>query len=75
MTTYSFIQYDVLNDLIYFKGVPTPGLVDLINENKNDISSIRDIIQNDTTGQLTLLPSDAAQDIKNFLINKYHIIN
>jgi len=68
MTTYSLIQYDVLNDLIYFKGAPTPGLVDLINENKNDISSIEDIIQNDTTGQLTLLPSDSAQSIKDFLI-------
>ena len=68
MTTYSLIQYDVLNDLIYFKGVPTPGLVDLINENKNDISSIRDIIQNDTIGQLNLLPSGSAQSIKDFLI-------
>ena len=68
MTTYSFVQYDVLKDLVYFKGTPTPGLVDTINENKNDISSIRDIIQNDTTGQLDLLPPDAAQDIKNFLI-------
>jgi hypothetical protein len=67
MTTYSFVQYDVLNDLIYFKGTPTPGLVDTINQNKNDISSIGDIVQSDTTGQLNLLPSDAAQDIKDFL--------
>jgi hypothetical protein len=67
MTTYSFVQYDVLNDLIYFKGTPTPGLVDIVNQNKNDISSIGDIVQSDTTGQLNLLPSDAAQDIKDFL--------
>jgi hypothetical protein len=67
MTTYSFVQYDVLNDLIYFKGTPTPGLVDTINQNKNDINSIKAIIQNDTTGQLTLLPSSASQNIKNFL--------
>ena len=67
MTTYSFVQYDVLKDLVYFKGTPTPGLVDTINENKNDISSIKDIIQNDTTGQLTLLPSAASIAIINFL--------
>lgn len=67
MTTYSFVQYDVLNDLIYFKGTPTPGLVDTINENKNDINSIKAIIQNDTTGQLNLLPANAAQEIKDFL--------
>ena len=68
MTTYSFIQYDVLNDLVYFKGTPTPGLVDILNENKDDLSSIKAIIQNDTTGQLNLLSSDAAQEIKDFLI-------
>ena len=67
MTTYSFIQYDVLNDLIYFKGTPNPGLVDTLNENKSDINSIKAIIQNDTTGQLNLLPSDASQEIKDFL--------
>jgi hypothetical protein len=67
MTTYSFVQYDVLNDLVYFKGTPTPGLVDTINENKSDITSIGAIVQNDTTGQLNLLPSDASQDIKDFL--------
>ena len=67
MTTYSFVQYDVLNDLMYFKGTPTPGLIDTINENKNDINSIKAIIQNDTTGQLNLLPANAAQEIKDFL--------
>jgi hypothetical protein len=67
MTTYSFIQYDVLNDLIYFKGTPTPGLSDLVSENSTDLSSIKAIIQNDTTGQLNLLPSDASQEIKDFL--------
>jgi len=67
MTTYSFVQYDVLKDLVYFKGTPTPGLTDTITENSNDISSIRDIIQNDTTGQLTLLSSAASIAIINFL--------
>ena len=67
MTTYSFVQYDVLKDLVYFKGTPTPGLVDTINENKNDISSIRDIVQNDTIGQLDLLSSAASIAIINFL--------
>jgi hypothetical protein len=67
MTTYSFVQYDVLKDLVYFKGTPTPGLVDTINENKNDISSIRDIIQNNTTGQLNLLPPSASITIISFL--------
>jgi hypothetical protein len=65
MTTYSFVQYDVLNDLVYFKGTPTPGLVDTINENQYDTTSIRGIINNNNL--LEPLPTDAAQDIIDFL--------
>jgi len=67
MTTYSFVQYNVLEDLVYFQGTPTPGLVDLINDNKDNIPSIEAIIQNSTTGQLTLLSPTASIAIINFL--------
>jgi hypothetical protein len=69
MTTYSFVQYNVLEDLVYFQGTPTPGLVDLVNENKDNIPSIRAIIQNSTIGQLALLPPSASISIINFLEN------
>jgi hypothetical protein len=67
MTTYSFVQYNVLEDLVYFKGTPTPGLVDLINENKDNIPSIKAIIQNSTIGQLALLSPSASIAIISFL--------
>jgi hypothetical protein len=67
MTTYSFVQYNVLEDLVYFQGTPTPGLVDLINDNKDNIPSIEAIIQHSTTGQLTLLNPSASIAIISFL--------
>jgi hypothetical protein len=67
MTTNSFVQYDVLKNLVYFKGTPDPGLTNTITENSNNISSIKGIIQNSTTGQLNLLPTSASLNIKNFV--------
>ena len=67
MTTYSFVQYDVLKNLVYFKGTPVPELTNTITENSNNISSIKGIIQNSTTGQLNLLPTSASLNIKNFV--------
>lgn len=67
MTTYSFVQYNVLEDLVYFQGTPTPGLVDLINNNKDNIPSIEAIIQHSTIGQLTLLTPSESIAIIGFL--------
>lgn len=67
MTTYSFIQYDVLNNVMSFKGTPTPGLKTLIKDNNSDISSIRDILQNDQYASDTLVPTSASVAIINFL--------
>jgi hypothetical protein len=67
MTTYSFVQYNVLEDLVYFQGTPTPGLVDLINDNKDNIPSIEAIIQHSTIGQLTLLTPSESIAIIGFL--------
>ena len=67
MTTYSFIQYDVLNNVMSFKGTPTPGLKTLIKDNNSDISSIRDILQNDQYADDILVPTTASAAIINFL--------
>jgi hypothetical protein len=67
MTTYSFIQYDVLNNLMSFKGTPTPGLKTLIKDNNSDISSIRDILQNDQYADDTVVPTAASSAIISFL--------
>ena len=67
MTTYSFIQYDVLNNLMSFKGTPTPGLKTLIKNNNSNISSIRDILQNDQYAGDTLVPTAASSAIISFL--------
>jgi hypothetical protein len=67
MTTYSFIQYDVLNNVMSFKGTPTPGLKTLIKDNNSDISSIRDILQNDQYADNTLVPTTASVAIIDFL--------
>jgi hypothetical protein len=67
MTTYSSIQYDVLNNVMSFKGTPTPGLKTLIKDNNSDISSIRDILQNDQYADNTLVPTTASVAIINFL--------
>jgi hypothetical protein len=67
MTTYSFIQYDVLNNVMSFKGTPTPGLKTLIEDNNSDISSIRDILQNDQNADDTLVPTSASIALINYL--------
>jgi len=67
MTTYSFIQYDVLNNLMSFKGTPTPGLKTLIKNNNSNISSIRDILQNDQYAGDTVVPTAASSAIISFL--------
>jgi hypothetical protein len=67
MTTYSFIQYDVLNNLMSFKGTPTPGLKTLIKNNNSNISSIRDILQNDQYADDTVVPTAASSAIISFL--------
>ena len=66
MTTYSFIQYDVLNNLMSFKGTPTPGLKTLIKSNNSNISSIRDILQNDQYADDTVVPTAASSAIISF---------
>jgi hypothetical protein len=67
MTTYSFIQYDVLNNVMSFKGTPTPGLKTLIEDNNSDISSIRDILQNDQYADDTLVPTTASVALIDYL--------
>lgn len=68
MTTYSFVQYDVLNNSMYFKGTPVPGLEEVIGV--TDISSdvnARELLQNVKDESRTPVSSSTKQDIINFL--------
>ena len=68
MTTYSFIQYDVLKDSMYFKGTPVPGLEEVIgNTNISSDEDARGLLQNVKDESYISVPSHTKQDLIDFL--------
>ena len=45
MTTYSFIKYDVLKDIMYFKSTPTPDFKQLIKADGISTEQDREVIE------------------------------
>jgi hypothetical protein len=67
MTTYSFVQYDVLTGGMYFKGTPTPDLDTIISEGSISSLNTKEYLQYiQTEGQLPVTQS-ASQAIINYL--------
>jgi hypothetical protein len=67
MTTYSFVQYDVLTGGMYFKGTPTPDLDLTISEGSISSLNTKEYLQYiQTEGQLPVTQS-ASQAIINYL--------
>jgi hypothetical protein len=68
MTTNSFIQYDVLKNLVYFKGTPVPGLEEVIgNTNISSDEDARGLLQNVKDESYISVPSHTKQDLIDFL--------
>ena len=69
MTTYSFIQYNVLNGAITFKNTPTPDLSETLGVGSLSNKYTRDILQYiNSEGESSLSPSSSISII-NFLEN------
>ena len=67
MTTYSFIQYDILKDIMYLKATPTPGLTDILDSSSTSDPLVRDILINLNSDQLNALDNETADLLKSFL--------
>ena len=73
MTTHSFVQYDVLKNIFHFQRTLTPGLIDNINENKNDLTYVKNLLKNDQKSELKLLSPLVSKKLLSFLENTTEI--
>ena len=67
MTTYSFIQYDVLKNVMYFKGTPNPGLKDILTPGSTLDAETRDILENLNSNLINSLDSATTAVLIDFL--------
>jgi hypothetical protein len=67
MATYSLIQYDVLKDVMYFKGTPNPGFEDSIEDGGFNLEANQELIQGATDASNILVPTSASVYLTNFL--------
>ena len=67
MTTYSFIQYDVLKNVMYFKGTPTPDLKDTLTPGSTSDQATRDILFSLNSNQINALDSETTSVLIGFL--------
>jgi uncharacterized protein (TIGR02145 family) len=67
MTTYSFIKYNVLKNIMYFKSTPTPDFKQLIKTGGISTQQDKDIIQGIQSAYNNLIPQDAFDYIKSYL--------
>jgi hypothetical protein len=67
MATYSLIQYDVLKNVMYFKGTPTPDIESYIEDGGFSNESNQDLIQSVVDEGNSLVPSAASTYIINYI--------
>jgi len=67
MTTYSFIKYDVLKDIMYFKSTPTPDFKQLIKADGISTEQDREVIEGVQSTYNNLIPQDTSEYIKSYL--------
>ena len=67
MATYSLIQYDVLKDVMYFKGTSTPGLESTLEDGGFSNEENQDLIQSVFDAGNDLVPTIAVTYLKTFL--------
>jgi hypothetical protein len=67
MTTYSFIQYDVLKNVMYFKGTPDPGLKDILTPGSTLDPATRDILESLNSNLINSLDSATTAVLIDFL--------
>jgi len=67
MATYSLIQYDVLEDIMYFKGTSTPGLESTLEDGGFSNETNQDFIQSVFDAGKNLVPTLAVTYLKTFL--------
>jgi hypothetical protein len=67
MTTYSFVQYDVLTGGMYFKGTPTPDLDLTISEGSISSLNTKEYLQSIQTEAQLPVTQSASQAILDYL--------
>jgi hypothetical protein len=67
MTTYSFIKYDVLKDLMYFKSTPTPDFKQTVKTEGISTEQDREYIEGIQSSYNNLVPQEASDYIKTYL--------
>lgn len=67
MTTYSFIKYDVLKDIMYFKSTPTPDFKQQVKTGGISTEQDREVIEGIQATYNNLIPQDAFDYIKSYL--------
>lgn len=69
MATYSLIQYDVLKNVMYFKGTPTPDIESYVEDGGFSNEANQDLIQSIVDEGNSLVPSIASTYIINYITN------
>ena len=67
MITYSFIKYDVLKDIMYFKSTPTPDFKQLIKTGGISTEQDKEIIEGIQSTYNNLIPQSASVYIASYL--------
>jgi hypothetical protein len=67
MTTYSFIKYDVLKDIMYFKSTPTPNFKQLVKTGGISTQQDKEIIEGIQSTYNNLIPQSASVYIASYL--------
>ena len=69
MTTYSYLQYGIKEDIIAFQPTIALGLDDFIKTYNEDEASVKSLILNSKTEGIVSVPSSSQVILKNFLNN------
>ena len=69
MTTYSYLQYGIKEDIIAFQPTIALGLDDFIKTYSEDEASVKSLILNSKTEGIVSVPSSSQVTLKNFLNN------
>ena len=69
MTTYSYLQYGIKEDIIAFQPTIALGLDDFIKTHSEDEASVKSLILNSKTEGIVSVPSSSQVTLKNFLNN------
>ena len=67
MTTYSYLQYGIKEDIIAFQPTIALGLDDFIKTHSEDEASVKSLILNSKTEGIVSVPSSSQVTLKNFL--------